>query len=167
MVETWRIVNEFPAYLVSDLGRVQRSKTGRILKPWLTKKGRPYVDLCMGNHRKKRFPHNLVMEAFVGPKPEGMEVNHKDGDKVNNRLDNLEYVTPSENSLHAIRTGLRKAPKGSRCNKAKLNEEQVYQIKLLLKQGIKCPTIARQFNVTAPTIYKIADGRTWTQVIVE
>jgi hypothetical protein len=109
MEEVWKPIEGYEyRYAVSNLGRVKRVDTGLILKPWPNPQG--YV--CVGLYHDWRGARvakpvgHLVTNAFLGPIPEGLCRNHKDGNKTNNRIDNLEYVTFSENSKHAIRTGL-------------------------------------------------------------
>jgi len=116
--EEWRPVVGYERYYeVSSLGLVRRScdgirrgiKAGYIMKPKPTGGNYPFVGLY---HREKKtthstLVHNIVTSAFLGPKPPGIQVNHLDGNKWNSRLDNLEYVTASENQCHANRIGLR------------------------------------------------------------
>lgn len=94
----WIKISEFPRYSVSDTGEVRNDKTGRTLKPLITGHGYYRVHLSPG---KKRFPiHRLVADAFI-PKTEGKtQINHKNGIKTDNRVENLEWCTASENCLH-------------------------------------------------------------------
>lgn len=105
--EMWKLLpyNEYESTYISNFGRV-KSHAGKILNGQ-NKEGYLYASIKTLISRKiKSFPiHCLVMETYVGP-ANGMQVNHKDGNKINNRLDNLEYVTGSENMLHAHATGL-------------------------------------------------------------
>ncbi len=90
-------------YEVSALGEIRNEKTGRILKPAL-RDGYLRVNL----HRRQHAVHRLVAQAWLPPPEEDKtEVNHKDGNKENNRAENLEWVTPAENARHARVTGLR------------------------------------------------------------
>ena len=93
-------------YEVSNLGRVRRCIDNFIYKPRLMSSGYHYIGLRKkpGGKTKNVSLHRLVLSSFTGLQ-EGKDVNHKDGNKHNNRLNNLEWVTPSENSLHAHRTG--------------------------------------------------------------
>ena len=112
--EEWRDVVGYEGYYsISNLGRVRRDKTnasthsGRFLS--LTINGKGYVTVKLHADplpAKRKRVHKLVAEAFLGVCPTGMEVNHKNpnGDKTNNRLDNLEYVTHIQNIRHAINT---------------------------------------------------------------
>lgn len=104
----WRRVTESPKYKVSSNGDVVNTVTGRKLKPNLVKTGYHHVTLCDENGHHQRTVHRLVATEFI-PNPNEYEyINHKDGNKTNNRVDNLEWCTPSENMKHAYRTGLQK-----------------------------------------------------------
>ena len=106
----WKTIERFPDYQVSDNGRVRsfcRYPNGRFLKPGTNRLGYLYVVLYLYGERNYCVIHRLVLETFVGPWPEGMETNHLDGDKRNNRVENLEWVTHSENMIHAYQNGLK------------------------------------------------------------
>lgn len=99
--ELWRPVSGFN-YEVSSLGRVKRD--GHILKLLSLPKGYKYVVLCKNGKKVHKYVHRLVAEAFI-PNPEDkQEVNHKDGDKCNNNMLNLEWSTSSQNRKHAYST---------------------------------------------------------------
>lgn len=111
--EVWKDVPGYEGYYqVSNLGRVKsltgyyKNKKNIILKYGLNR-GYQRVILCVNKIRKNIHIHQLVMLAFVG-KPNGMQINHINGVKTDNRLCNLEYVTQSENMKHAYRLGLEK-----------------------------------------------------------
>lgn len=100
--EKWRPVVGFEGkYAVSDRGRVRSLHTGRLLVQRLWNSGYPSVQLWAGNKAHSRSVHRLMGEAFLGL-VHGLQVNHIDGDKENNRLENLEIVTASENLKHAV-----------------------------------------------------------------
>lgn len=112
--EAWRPVVAYEGlYEVSDHGRVRRvapasgTQAGRVLRHWPDRRGYRRVGLNRADQRSVSSVHRLVAAAFLGPCPPGLQVNHKDGKKANNRPSNLEYVTSAENNQHAIRTGLR------------------------------------------------------------
>ena len=119
--EEWRPVVGWEGwYSVSNLGRVRResmgrgSYPGRILKPrWNHLQRYPQVSLSRGNKVTPHYIHRLVAMAFLGSSPAGKEqINHRDGDRTNNAVSNLEFVTSSENVRHALRLGLRRRKYG-------------------------------------------------------
>lgn len=116
--EEWRpVVGWEDSYEVSNLGRV-RSKDrvitagdgiakqlhGKILKPGMNRRHR-HVALCDGDGGKSYRVHKLVLEAFIGPCPDGLEIRHLDDDPDNNRLSNLAYGTRSENMFDRVANG--------------------------------------------------------------
>ena len=111
--------------------------------------------------RVMRSVHRLVAEAFIGPCPEGLEVNHKNGQKQDNRPENLEYVTTAENLSHARTTGLIDN-RGCRNHFAKLTEVQVREIRRQFDLfDFHAESLAEQYNVDAATIRRIWRGATW------
>ena len=152
-------------YEVSDRGSVRSIRVGRgtfvgkIIKPRITDAGYLDIGLCLHSVHHRMTVHRIVMAAFVGPRPSCKEVNHKDGIKSNCSLCNLEYVTPSENQIHAFRTGLR-SHKGEKNVLAKLTEEDVFYIRGRIGKETQT-SIAAQFNVCKATIGHIATGRNW------
>ncbi len=110
-MEVWKEVKRNYNYAVSSLGRVRRltkacgARPGHILRQRQNNRGYPCVTLCGGGAKTLRPVHQLVAAAFLWPR-DGLEVNHIDGDKANNYLDNIELVTHGENMRHAVRTGL-------------------------------------------------------------
>lgn len=107
------------------------------------------VCLSVNGKQKQSRVHVLVAQSFLGPKPYKYQVNHKDGDKTNNLVSNLEYVTQVENTTHAFRIGLIKPTK-------KLTKEQVSQIENLLNNGMLTQKkIGEMFQVSDRTIRSI------------
>lgn len=104
----WRMITGWP-YEVSNRGQVRNIRTGHILKPQATK-GYLRVTLCSGGQQTRRRCHQLVWEAFRGPIPSGKEINHENGIKTDNDINNLSLMTSAENAVHAITTGLRQYP---------------------------------------------------------
>lgn len=106
-MECWAEIVGFPDYLVSDHGRVMRTKTGLILKPSLVGNGYPGVVLYVNVIPYSVRVHQLVARTFVANPRNLREINHIDGCKINNKATNLEWTTHSKNLRHASATGLR------------------------------------------------------------
>lgn len=102
--EVWLPVKDYIDYEVSNYGRVRSLKFGKIkmLKGRKRKKGYLHVILCNDEKKSGFYIHRLVYETFVGEIPEGMQIDHRDGNTQNNRLDNLRCVTPKENVYNPV-----------------------------------------------------------------
>lgn len=118
--ETWKTIVGYSNYEVSDKGQVRNKKTGRILKQAHQNTGYTIVSLRRDKKTKTYPIHRLVMEAFV-PRPDAdrLDVNHKDWDKTNNELSNLEWTTRSENLLHGSGPTELKVLESMLCNQLK------------------------------------------------
>ena len=143
-----------------------RPKAGRVLKPRKHNQGYRFVSITMlDGTTKQRTIHSLVMETFVGPRPNGLWINHKNGDKTDNRLENLEYCTASDNQRHAVATGLAPKPPLRRGtdndHKCKLTEDQVRQIRADYTNGAGIARMARQYAVGESTIRHIVQRTSW------
>lgn len=167
--EEWRdVVGYEGIYSVSNLGRLRRdssyggSQVGKIQKPALIKKGYYRYRLQDGpQHSQWTVAHRIVMAAFVHPVSHGIQVNHKDGNKTNNRLENLEYCTQSENMQHAQKVlGLFR---GEKASAAKLTERQVHKI-WNLRGRLSGPKTAEHFGVSTSTVYGIWCRQTWKHI---
>jgi len=154
-------------YDVSDHGRVRRMRPGpstyigKILSLRHNGPGYTIVGLCRDGSPRAHKLHRLVAAAFLGVCPDGKEVNHKDGIKAHNAATNLEYITRSENMLHAFRNGLKAVLHGEAIGNAKLTEENVHEIRRRLLAKESQTSIGRRFNVSRQTIGYIATGTTW------
>lgn len=158
-------------YQVSSLGRVKRTapatgaRIGRILKPAAMTSGYLFVVLSVESVTKAFSIHRIVAAAFIGPCPDRHDVNHKNGDRHDNRVENLEYMTRSQNIRHGMQfprkhTSLR----GDMLPNAKLNEEKVRDIKLRLARGEQQSEIAVRYGVKRTTIWRVAHGIQWNWV---
>lgn len=106
MSEMWQPVNGYEGiYEVSDQGRVRNVKRDRLRKP-SNIRGYQAVPLCKGGKNRMKLLHRLVAEAFIPNHENKPQVNHINGNKADNRAENLEWVTPQENLRHAWETGL-------------------------------------------------------------
>lgn len=131
-------------YFVSNCGQIFK-QTKKRLKPLKlhTAKGYYIFTLSDGSLRLTKRVHQVVLEMFVGPRPQNKVVNHKDGNKLNNHVSNLEYVTISENYAHALRTGLyRNWPN------QKVSESKHWAMLQMRTRGYGYKTISRKFKIS-------------------
>lgn len=155
---------------VSNQGRVRsvtheagngKTYQGKILKPIITKSG--YVNVCLttGNDESRitKRVHRLVADAFIENPDDKDEINHKDGNKENNRAENLEWVTRSENEQHAYDNNLVKVLKGSEKPLSKLDEEDVRNIRKEYEDGCLQIELAERYGVARQTISSIVNRR--------
>jgi hypothetical protein len=169
--EEWLPVREFPGhYEISSTGRLRRinpyrpNQANKIRKPQIARNGYVVYMLSVDNCLCLRSAHRMVADAFLGPIPEGMQVNHKDGDKGNPRVENLEIVTNSENRVHSYRIlGVPhySYPRGIKNHKAKLTFVQISEIREKYSSGLESyRTLARAYSTTTTTISRIVKNRT-------
>ncbi len=162
--EEWREVPGYPGYRVSSFGRCSGPRKA-ILKASPRRGGYPQVGLYKSGKKKCIRVHVLVALVFLGPKPEGFECCHLDGDKQNNWWTNLNYVTHSENESHKRLHGTH--IEGERHGGAKLTEDNV---KYILENyrwrdvGFGCAALGRKFNVANSGISRIVHGRIWKHI---
>jgi len=168
--EEWRCVIGFEGYYeVSNLGRVRslartaiysnggtRQHPGVLLRQCITTNYLK-VRLSKDNRPRDCNVHCLVAEAFLGKRPLGEQINHKDGNKTNNVAWNLEYVTPKGNIRHAIALGLHPggSPPGEKNPGAKLTDIEVIEIRRLYTEGFTQTALGKQFGVSQQQIGKI------------
>jgi hypothetical protein len=122
-----------------------------------------YHQIRNGDLRERR--HVIVCETFHGPRPPGMVVRHRDGDAGNDHPNNLEWGTPLDNVHDTIRHG--RFPQGVRSGTAKLNEEQVKEIRMRRRAGESLESIAAEFNISPQRVCDLSKGRGWRHVKAE
>lgn len=168
--EIWRPVPGFEGrYDVSDQGRVRgwvnnygnQRVEPKVLKPGKDTGGYMLFTLVRSKGAKKEnwLGHRLVMLAFVGPMPEGMQTRHLDGDPWNNRLSNLAYGTGEENQADRVEHGT--DHRGERQHFAKLTDTIVIQARIAAALGARHCDLARDHGVTQTTMMKAINGMTW------
>lgn len=179
IVDEWRPVVSCEGYEVTAEGKVRsvdrvimRSngrpcpRRGKVLKPWIDPHGYYRIEVA---GKRGIFVHVMVAEAFIGRKPEGMQVNHKDCNKQNNHVFNLEYVTPSENCKHAYDNGLFKLyrQRGSNHPNAKLTESDVVAMFHLRANGESQQSIGKKFGISQTIVGDILRRERWQHVTIE
>ena len=164
--EHFKQIKGYDNYLISDRGRVFNFKFKKFLKPWKDRGGYLFVGLCK-NGVHKHYLHRLVALAYI-PNPENKPtVNHIDGIKTNNFVENLEWNTQKENVRHSWDNGLSKPTcvKGIKNGRAKLSEEQVLEIRKLYKTGdYYQKDLAKIFDITQPLIGYIVNRKIWQHI---
>ena len=176
MKEKWKIIEEFPRYLISNKGRIKILSTLEDKKLFVKDDG--YVATTLGDGKQSyKYVHRLVAEAFIKNKHDKPQVNHINGIKGDNRAENLEWVTPAENIRHAIDTGLLKYKKkekeiknskyslGEEVNGSKLTPEEVIEIRVLWElREFKQVELAEKFGVDNSTINDIIRRKRWKHI---
>lgn len=160
MKEIWKQVSDYEGlYEISNLGRV-RNKKLKILKPNYI---RDYATVILYNRERKiKRINRLVAEAFIPNINNHKEVNHIDGIKSNNVVNNLEWTTRSLNMKHAFKIGLANQ-KGSNHNRAKFSKKDIIKIKKLIKEKVKNVEIAKLFNCCPTLISHIKRGYSYAE----
>ena len=158
--EKWQDVPGFEGlYEVSDQGQVR--SVGLMRKLSADKDGYLQVSLWKGNKGHTLKVHRLVAEVFLKKPANSTDVNHKDGQKANNRHSNLEWCTHKGNGEHAAKADLMAF--GSGHGIAKLTEKDIPVIRCMLGEHVPMAKIAKQFSVSVSTIFDIAHGVTWVR----
>lgn len=156
-------VNDF--LQVSETGQV--FSHGKFIRGEVTRNGYVRVHVQHCGIRQHFLVHRLVAEAFI-PNPLNLpQVNHKDGNKLNNSVENLEWCSASENQKHAYRTGLKSAD-GEKNGQSKLSEKDVIEIRRTYVKGkhseFNSYGLAKKYGVNPKTIQDIVNGKLWKDV---
>lgn len=172
--EFFAALAEFPGYRFGSMGTVESrwirgSKNSRLGENWREVKAREnkirkylYVTLKTPEGRKHMRVNVLILWAFTGSRPEGLEATHKDGNRLDNRLDNLEWKTHASNIADKFEHGT--MVMGEQVWNAKLKEFQIPEIKALASNGNSSRFIASQYGVSDTLIRKILKGERWCHV---
>lgn len=182
-MEQWKDIKQYEGiYQISNYGKVKSltrivmRKNGaryikeRMLKLQTIKTGYHYIALHKNNKIINMYVHRLVALYFLNNPNNYLQVNHKDGNKTNNYMDNLEWVTCSENHKHAYAIGLKKSSKGKSYTKgedifqSKLTETDVREILDLLQTNIIQQKIAQQYGISQAQVSHIKNNQAWKHI---
>lgn len=163
--EIWKpIVGYEGIYSVSSCGRVRRevntkaAKAGYFLAGHINRAG--YNRICLyrqGEKRKSEFMHRVVAAAFIGPRPTALQVNHLNGIKSDNRIENLEYCSPSMNTRHFFATkGFKKSPTNAMIARVIRRLQSLY--------GWRTKDLCGMFKIHSRTVHEIVSGNHWNYV---
>lgn len=159
-------IKGFEDYKISNDGKIL-GKQGKPLKQFVSSKNCCRVHLFRENKGWGKLVHRLVLENFLCVCPSGKQCNHKNGDRTDNTIENLEWVTPQENIRHAIDTGLWD-PKGESANGSKLKEGEVWLIKKILQTNILSQeNMAKMFKITQSAISRIKAKKRWKHILFQ
>lgn len=163
--EAWKVIPSFPNYEISEFGVVRRLKPAKATKPGKILKSFPdscgYMRISLMRDKKQITckVHQLVAEAFIGPRPEGMEVNHIDTVRTNCHFTNLEYCTHLENMRHAFRTTGHN--RGEKHGLVKMTEKDVIEARRRRACGEQYQSIADSMGYSRSNIVNAVLGYTW------
>jgi HNH endonuclease len=165
----WRDIPGCPGYQVSAVGQVRRTKAGkgtsvgRVLSGYVSNSGYQQFDAWDKGTRSKHYVHRAVALAFIGPPPTAWhEVAHYDGDKQNNRVENLRWATRAENIEDNRRLGVLRV--GEEHSNSRLTEAAVVGIRRRRQRGMRLESIAREFGTTLANVSAICLRQTWKHV---
>lgn len=155
----------FTGFLVTEEGQVFSKKTGRKLRQHENAHG--YLTTKVFDPEycawKQRRVHRLVAETYIDNKESKPEINHKDGNKQNNNVSNLEWVTSKENKTHAWRKGLYKDI-GEVHFSSNLSNEQVHEMCRMMQEGFRNKEISEYFNLHKDRVSEIRSGNKWGHI---
>jgi hypothetical protein len=167
MKETWKDIKNYEGlYQVSNLGRIKSlirhyHPKEQILNPTLVQ-GYFYIILSKNNIHKSFKVSRLTAQTFITNPENKPQVNHKDGIKTHDYIENLEWCTNQENTIHSFKMGLQIPVKGEKHGKSKLKENDILKIRRLRNDDkLTLKTIANLFNITITTVYDILHGKSW------
>lgn len=179
MHEIWKDIKGYESlYQISNLGRIMsksriikysngivKNHTGKILNVYMHNSGYYFISLRNKRIRKNHFIHRLVAAHFVANPNNKPQVNHKDGNKLNNYYKNLEWVTASENGKHAYKNGLSKLQFGINASQSKLTESDVLDIRNMYgSRNYSYNELANIFKVSSANIVAIVKRKTWNHL---
>lgn len=159
-----KLIEGYDKYYVSDDGKIYSDKYNerRELSQRKNEKGYLYVNLCKNGKYKSTMVHRLVAKHFLEDYTKGLQVNHKDGNKENNNVSNLEMVTQTENMRHAVQHGLHISLSGEEHWCSRLTEQDVREIREKYVPYVYTQEmLAKEYGVSRSDIKLIINGYIW------
>jgi hypothetical protein len=174
--EVWKAIPGYPGYEVSDHGRVRSywrkghysisskltDSVQKIMNLTPCPSGHLHLRLCRNNKALTMRVHRLVLLAFIGPCPDGMQACHNDGNPSNNYLNNLRWDTQSSNQLDSLKHGTK--PLGMNHKNSKLTDKDIKEIRRLFDEGFPRTSISFAFNICVRLVYRIANREVWVHI---
>jgi len=161
--ELWKdLIGYEDRYQISNLGKIRFKDSQELKASYLNQDGYEVTTIRIKGKKKNHRVHRLVLETFL--KKSSLEINHKNGIKTDNRVENLEYCTRKHNVKQSYVLGL-KIVVGEKNPNAILNDEKVREIKEIISTGVlSYRKIGKMFNVSANTIACIKLGKNWKHI---
>lgn len=177
MKEVWKQVEDYPDYYISNLGRLKSidryivdslgrktKRKGKLIKLHKSHKGYLRVKMINGDKHITTSIHRIMAKAFI-PNPENKpQVNHINGIKTDNRIENLEWCTNQENQIHAIKNKLIKHNKGEKHHMSLFNNKQVLSIRSEYKECKNYSLLADKYNTSATVIMNLIKRKTYNNI---
>ena len=159
--EIWGMFPTDHRYEISSLGRIRNFNTKKILKPSSSGSGYLLFTRYLDDVFTGMYVHHAVASAFIGERPDGLQVSHLDGDKFNNKLCNLTYETSKENINRKIKHGTH--PTGFKNSQAKLTEDDVIKLREYYeKNDISFSKLGEIFGVSGSSAHRAVRKISWS-----
>ena len=174
--EQWTPIDSLDGkYLISNFGKIKINyngkrvnRNGQIKKQFITKTGYCVSTFQLNGRYYRKYVHRLVADAFIPTNDKNLHINHKDGNKENNTVENLEWVTRSENQIHAYKNGLiiprLRGKLGEDSINPKFTNSQADEIRQSYVNKVPIKELVKKYNCHKSTIYRIIQNKTYSNI---